>query len=173
MQPFLFCFPLFRSPTPILPSVSHHTIFHAASLPHSFLALNDTVYTHPASIIPFHTSSGLFICLGWWGDMKAHSLLLSLSHSPLPSSPPLFPPTTPGSLWPLIYEGLLNPSGPVWSTLGEFGWRWGSVVKTQVIYSSTCCLILLGLVRMLLEAASANCSISLHALPSAPFCVWW
>lgn len=52
------------------------TIFHATSLPHSLLALNDTVYTHPASIIPFHTSPGLFICLGCWGDMKAPSLLL-------------------------------------------------------------------------------------------------
>lgn len=77
------CFPLFLSPTPPLLSVSHHTIFHATSLPHSLLALNDTVYTHPASIIPFHTSPGLFICLGCWGDMKAHSLLLSLSLIPL------------------------------------------------------------------------------------------
>lgn len=75
------------SPLQHLPlrSVSHHTIFHATSLPHSLLALNDTVYTHPASIIPFHTSPGLFICLGCWGDMKAHSLVLSLSHPPLPS----------------------------------------------------------------------------------------
>lgn len=89
-----------------LSSVSHHTIFHATSLPHSLLALNDTVYTHPASIIPFHTSPGLFICLGCWGDMKAHSLLLSL-----PFLPP--PPTTAGCLWPLIYEGLLSPGGPV------------------------------------------------------------
>lgn len=40
----------------------------------------------------------------------------------------------------------------------EFGWLQDSVVKTQVIYSSTC-LILLGLVKTLLEAASANCSI--------------
>lgn len=161
----------FLSPTPGLLSVAHHTIFHATSLPHSLLALNDTVYTHPASIIPFHTSPSLFICLGCWGDMKAHSLLLSLSHPPLPSFLLFFPPTTAGCLWPLIYEGLLNPGGPVWSTLGEFGWWRGSVVKTQVIYSSTCCLILLGLVKILLEAASANCSISLHALPSVPVCV--
>lgn len=108
-----FGFPLFLSPTPPLLSVSHHTIFHATSLPHSLLALNDTVYTHPASIIPFHTSLGLFICLGCWGDMKAHSLLLSLSHPPLPSFLLFFPPTTAGCLWPLIYEGLLNPGGPV------------------------------------------------------------
>lgn len=155
-------------------SVSHHTIFHATSLPHSLLALNDTVYTHPASIIPFHTSPGLFICLGCWGDMKALSpfLFLSLSHPPLPSFLLFFPPTTAGCLWPLIYEGLLNPGGPVWSTLREFGWCWGSVVKTQVIYSSTCCLTLLGLVKILLEAASANCSIPLPALPSVPVCVW-
>lgn len=166
-----FCFPLFLSPTPTLLSVSHHTIFHATSLPHSLLALNDTVYTHPASIIPFHTSPGLFICLGCWGDMKAHSLLLSLSHPPLPSFLFFFSPTTAGCLWPLIYEGLLNPGGPVWSTLGEFGWWRESVVKTQVIYSSTCCLILLGLVKILLQAASANCSISLCVLLSAPVCV--
>lgn len=62
-----FCFPLFLSPTPPLLSVAHHTIFHATSLPHSLLALNDTVYTHAASIIPFHTSPGLFICLGVLG----------------------------------------------------------------------------------------------------------
>lgn len=82
-----------------------------------------------------------------------------------------FPPTTAGCLWPLIYEGLLNPGGLVWSTLGEFGWLRESVVKTQVIYSTTCCLILLGLVKILLEAASANCSILLHALPSVPVCL--
>lgn len=45
------------------------------------------------------------------------------------------------------------------------------MVKTQVIYSTTCCLILLGLVKILLEAASANCSILLHALPSVPVCL--
>lgn len=87
-----FCHPLFLFPTPPLLSVSHHTVFHASSLPHSLLALNDTVYTYPASIIPFHTSPGLFICLGCWGDMKAHTPLL---HSPIPfpsfysSLPPL------------------------------------------------------------------------------------
>lgn len=79
-----------------------------------------------------------------------------------------FPPTSAGCLWPLIYEDLLNPGGPVWSTLGEFGWKRGSIVKTQVIYSSTCCLILPGLVKILLEAASANCSISLGAFT---FCI--
>jgi len=79
-----FCHPLFLYPTPSLLSVSHHTAFHATSLPHSLLALNDTVYTHPASIIPFHTSPGLFICPGCWGDMKAHSLLLPFSHPRLP-----------------------------------------------------------------------------------------
>lgn len=128
--------------------------------PPSILTLNDTVYTHPASIIPFHTSPGLFICLRLWGDMKAHTLLLLLSHFPFCLL--FFPPTTTGSSWPLIYECLLNPCGSVWSTPGNMGVRWGSVVKTEVIYSSTC-LILLGLVRMLLEAASANCSIWLQA----------
>lgn len=138
-------------------------IFHATSLPPpSILTLNDTVYTHPASIIPFHTSPGLFICLRLWGDMKAHTLLLLLlSHFPF--CPLFFPPNTTGSSWPLIYEGLLNPCGSVWSTPGNMGVRWGSVVKTEVIYSSTC-LILLGRVRMLLEAPSANCSIWLQAL---------
>lgn len=112
--------------------LTSHNISCYLPSPHSLLALNDTVYTHPASIIPFHTSPGLFICLGCWGDMKAHSLLLrSRSHLPplcLPSlsSPPA---TSAGCLWPLIYEGLLNPGGPVWSTLGEFGWCRGSVVK--------------------------------------------
>lgn len=166
-----FSFPLFPSPNLPIPSVSHHTMFHATSLPHSLLALNDTVYTHPASIIPFHTSPGLFICLGCWGDMKAHSLVLSLSHPLLPSFLLFSSPTSAGCSWQLIYEGLLNPSGRVWSTLGETGsWR-GSVVKTQVIYSSTWRLILLGLVKISLEAASAKCSISLHALPSVPVCV--
>lgn len=78
-------FPLFLSPMAPFLSVSHHTIFHATSLPHSLLALNDTVYTHPASIIPFHTSPGLFICLGCWGDMKALFLFLSLIPLCLPS----------------------------------------------------------------------------------------
>lgn len=96
--------------------LTSHNISCYLPSPHSLLALNDTVYTHPASIIPFHTSPGLFICLGCWGDMKAHSLLLrSRSHLPplcLPSlsSPPA---TSAGCLWPLIYEGLLNPGGPV------------------------------------------------------------
>lgn len=79
--------------------------------PPSILTLNDTVYTHPASIIPFHTSPGLFICLRLWGDMKAHTLLLPLSHFPFCLL--FFPPTTTGSSWPLIYEHLLNPCGSV------------------------------------------------------------
>lgn len=155
---------LFSSPQ----LLAHHTIFHATSLSHSLLALNDTVYTHPASIIPFHTSPGLFICLGVLGRHEGTLPSSSLSHPPLPSFLLFFPPTTAGCLWPLIYEDLLNPGGPVWSTLGEFGWWRGSVVKTQVIYSSTCCLILLGLVKILLEAASANCSVSLHTFT---FCI--
>lgn len=102
-------------------SVSHHTIFHATSLPHSLLALNDTVYTHPASIIPFHTSPGLFICLGCWGDMKAHSLLLSLSHPPFAFLPFLL---LSNHCWLLVaidIRGLIKPwrscliyAGGVW-----------------------------------------------------------
>lgn len=69
---FFFCTVLFFVSNTIPPFVSHHTIFNAATPapqplhnhPQSFLALNDTVYTHPASIIPFHTSPGLFISLG-------------------------------------------------------------------------------------------------------------
>lgn len=127
--------------------------------PPSMLTLNDSVYTHPASIIPFHTSPGLFICLRLWGDMKAQALP-PLSHFPFCLL--FFPPTTAGSSWPLIYEGLLNPCGCVWSPPGNFGVRCKSVVKTEVVYSSTC-LTLLGRVRMLLQAPSANCSIWLQA----------
>lgn len=115
------CFPLFLSSTLTLLSVSHHTVFHATSLPHSLLALNDTVYTHPASIIPFHTSPGLFICLGCWGDMKAHSLLRSLSH-PLFAFPPSLLPSN--HCWLLVaidIRGLIKPwrscliyAGGVW-----------------------------------------------------------
>lgn len=102
-------------------SVSHHTIFHATSLPHSLLALNDTVYTHPASIIPFHTSPGLFICLGCWGDMKAHSLLLSLSHPPFAFLPSLLPSNYCWLLVAIDIRGLIKPwrscliyTGGVW-----------------------------------------------------------
>lgn len=95
-----------------------------------------------------------------YGETWRHTLFFLPSRFPFCL---LFsPPTTAGSSWPLIYEGLLNPCGSVWSTQGNFGVRWGSVVKTEVIYSSTC-LMLLGLVRMLLEAPSANCSIWLQA----------
>lgn len=92
---------------------SHSSSFSSLSL---FFALNDTVYTHPASIILFHTSPGLFICLWCWGDMEAHSLL-TFSRSPFILR---LSSTTSGCLWALIYEALLNPGGPVWSTQGEF-----------------------------------------------------
>lgn len=111
-------------------SVSHHTIFHATSLPHSLLALNDTVYTHPASIIPFHTSPGLFIRLGCWGDMKAPSLLLFLLHSlPPPFAFLLFFPSN--YCWLLVavdIRGLIKPwrscliyTGGVWVVARKCG----------------------------------------------------
>lgn len=128
------------------------------------LTLNDTVYTHPASIIPFHTSPGLFICLRLWGDMKARALL-PLSRSPFCLL--FFPPTTAGSSWPLIYEGLLNPCGSVSSPPGNFGVRCRSVVKTEVIYSSTC-LTLLG--RGEDAAAGTVCQL-LDLAPSFCWCV--
>lgn len=105
----LSSFPLFLSITTPPPCFPSHTI-SCYLPPRSLLALNDTVYTHPASIIPFHTSPGLFICLGCWGDMKARSLPPSLS---------LIPPlcllsfSSAGCSWPLIYKGLLSPGGTV------------------------------------------------------------
>lgn len=120
-----FCVPLFLSPTPPLLSAAHHTIFHASSLPHSLLALNDTVYTHPASIIPFHTSPGLFICLGVLGRHEG-TLPSSFLSSPFAFLPSLLPSNHCWLLVAIDIRGLIKPwrscliyAGGVWVVAGK------------------------------------------------------
>lgn len=87
--------------------------------PPSILTLNDTVYTHPASLIPFHTSSGLFICLRLWGDMKAHTFSSALSI-------PLLPFLSSNHYWQLMATDIRGLIKPLWFCLiyaGEYGWE--------------------------------------------------
>lgn len=63
-------------------------------------------------------------CLCAVGVWETWRRILFSFLSLIPLLPPFllfFPSTAGGCLWPLIYEGLLNPGGLVWSTLREFG----------------------------------------------------
>lgn len=143
-----------------IPHLRPSAIFGATSLPIN-AHIKWILFIHSQHLSSHFTLPPACLSALGYGETWRHTLFFFLS--PFPFCLLFFPPTTAGSSWPLIYEGLLNPCGSVWSTQGNFGVRWGSVVKTEVIYCSTC-LTLLGLVRMLLEAPSANCSIWLQAL---------
>lgn len=90
----------------------------------------NTVYTHPASIIPFHTSPGLFICLRLWGDMKAHTLLL------LPLSFPLLPSfLSSNHCWQLMVTDIWGLIKPLWFCLIYTGEFWCEVRKCSKDWS--------------------------------------
>lgn len=136
---------------PPLPSLSSRIKWYCLYTP--------SIY-HPISHFPW------LVYLPW--VLGRHEGTLASSSFPLSSPPslPSFPLFSPcNQCWLLVaidIWGLIKPwrpcliyAGGVWVV------PWKCSKKTQVIYSGTCCLILPGLVKILLEAASSsNCSIS-------------